>query len=76
MMDSHERERIHGAANLANAILDICRDFRERVRPVQADYLASVGHTWETAAALNMAGRASLEAGWRAWPGNPANKPN
>ena len=74
MLDAHEIDRLNGAGNLANAILDICRDVRERVRPLQTAYLASVGHTWESAAALDATGRAHLEAGWRAYPDNPANK--
>jgi hypothetical protein len=74
MLDRHDIDRAESAGRLADAILDMCREIREQVRPLQTAYLAGVGHTWESAAALDDAGRAKLEAGWRADPTNPANK--
>ena len=73
MRDAHEFDRINAPGHLAGAILEMCRDIREKVLPLQTAYLAGIGHTWESARALDDVGRATLEAGWSRHPTNPAN---
>jgi hypothetical protein len=72
-LDQHDVERFESAGKLAASILDICREVRENVRPLQTAYLERLGYTWESAAALDSEGRAKLEAGWFNDATNPAN---